>query len=114
MSVMNIKMNDSNIVSLAQLRELVKLSKCAEFKSTSTKEETYKWIEEALMKFRYFSLRSKKERGIVLSYIKQMTGLSRGHVKKLVKRKKSNGQSSGSLIHDIIFQKYMAPMILPG
>ena len=89
---MNIKMNDSNIVSLAQLRELVKLSKCAEFKSTSTKEETYKWIEEALMKFRYFSLRSKKERGIVLSYIKQMTGLSRGHVKKLVKRKKSNGR----------------------
>lgn len=89
---MNIKMNDTNIVSVAQLRELVKLSACAEFSSTSTKKETYKWIEEALMKFRYFSLKSKKERGIVLSFIKQMTGLSRGHVKKLVRRKKKNGR----------------------
>jgi len=89
---MHIKMNDSNIVSVAQLREFVKLSKCAEFTSTSTKEETYKWIEEALMKFRYFSLKSKKEKGIVLSYIKQMTGMSRGHVKKLMRKKRRNGR----------------------
>ena len=92
MGAMNIKMNDANIGSVAQLRELVKFTNRVEFKSSSTKEETYKWIEEALMKFRYFSLKSKKERGIVLSYIKQMTGLSRGHVKKLVKRKKRNGR----------------------
>lgn len=92
MGAMLIKMNDANIVSVAQLREFVKLSKCAEFKSSSTKEETYEWIEDALMKFRYFSLRSKKEKTIVLSYIKQMTGLSRGHIKKLVKRKKRNGR----------------------
>lgn len=89
---MLIKMNDANIVSVAQLRELVKFSKCAEFKSSSTKEETYQWIEEAIGKFRYFSLRSKKEKTIVLSYLKQMTGLSRGHIKKLVKRKKRNGR----------------------
>lgn len=92
MGIMHIKMNDSNIVSVTQLREFVKLSKCAEFSSSSTKEETYKWIEEALMKFRYFSLKSRKEKGIVLSYIKQMTGLSRGHVKKLVRKKKRNGR----------------------
>ncbi len=92
MGAMLIKMNDANIVSVAQLKEFVKLSKCAEFKSSSTKEETYQWIEEALGKFRYFSLRSKKEKTIVLSYLKQMTGLSRGHIKKLVKRKKRNGR----------------------
>jgi hypothetical protein len=92
MSAMQIKMNDSNIVSVAQLREFVKLSKCAEFSSSSTKEEMYKWIEEVLMRFRYFSLKKKKERGIVVSYLKQMTGLSRGHVKKLIKRKKRNGR----------------------
>ena len=89
---MLIKMHDANIVSVAQLKEFVKLSKCAEFKSSSTKEETYRWIEEALGKFRYFSLRSKKEKTIVLSYLKQMTGLSRGHIKKLVKRKKRCGR----------------------
>lgn len=92
MGIMHIKMNDTNIVSVAQLRELVKLTKCAEFSSSSTKEETYKWIEEVLMKFRYFSLKKKKERGIVISYIKKFTGMSRGHVKKLIKRKKRNGR----------------------
>ncbi len=92
MSAMNIKMNDSNIVSVAQLRELVKLTSKIEFNSSSTKEETYKWIEEILGRLRYFSLKKKKERGIVISYLKQMTGLSRGHVKKLIKRKKRNGR----------------------
>lgn len=92
MGAMLIKMNDANIVSVAQLKEFVKLSNCAEFKSSSTKEDTYRWIEEALGKFRYFSLRSKKEKTVVLSYLKQMTGLSRGHIKKLVKRKKRNGK----------------------
>lgn len=91
MDAMRITMNDSHIVSVAQLRELVKFTNRVEFRSTS-KEETYQWIEEALGKFRYFSLRSKKEKTIVLSYIKQMTGLSRGHVKKLVKRKKRSGR----------------------
>ena len=92
MSAMQIKMNDSNIVSVAQLRELVKLTSKIEFNSSSTKEEMYKWIEEVLMRLRYFSLKKKKERGIVISYLKQMTGLSRGHMKKLIKRKRKNGR----------------------
>ena len=92
MSAMNIKMNDSNIVSVAQLRELVKLTGKIEFNSSSTKEEMYKWIEEVLGRLRYFSLKKKKERGIVISYIRHMTGLSRGHVKKLIKRKRRNGR----------------------
>lgn len=89
---MQIKMNDSNIVSVAQLREVVKLTSKIEFNSSSTKEEMYKWIEEVLGRLRYFSLKKKKERGIVISFIKQMTGLSRNHVKKLIKRKKRNGR----------------------
>lgn len=92
MSVMQIKMNDSNIVSVAQLRELVKLTAKIEFTSSSTKEEMYKWIEEVLGRVRYFSLKRKKERSIVISYLRQMTGLSRGHVKKLIKRKRKNGR----------------------
>ncbi len=91
MDAMHIIMNDAHIVSVAQLRELVKFTNRVEFRSAS-KEEMYRWIEEALGKFRYFSLRSKKEKTIVLSYLKQMTGLSRGHIKKLVKRKKRNGR----------------------
>jgi transposase len=85
-------MNDSNIRSVAQLRELLKLTNRVEFTSSSTIEEMYKWIEDVLGRLRYFSLKKKKERSIVISFIKQMTGLSRGHVKKLIKRKKRNGR----------------------
>ena len=92
MSAMQIKMNDSNIVSVAQLRELVKLTNRVEFSSSSTKEEIYEWIEEVLMRLGYFSLKKKKERGIVISYLRQMTKLSRGHVKKLIKIKKKSGR----------------------
>ena len=92
MSAMNIKMDDSNIRSVAQLRELVKLTNHVQFTSSSTTEEMYKWIEEVLGRLRYFSLKKKKERGIVISFIRQMTGLSRGHVKKLIKRKKKSGR----------------------
>src|SRR3989344_6008061 len=91
MDAMHIIMNDANVVSVAQLRELLKFTNRVEFKSSS-KEETYWWMEEALGKFRYFSLRSKKEKTTVLSYLKQMTGLSRGHIKKLVERKKRSGK----------------------
>lgn len=90
-SCMTIKMNDTNVRSVAQLRELVKFTNRVEFKSSS-KEEMYGWVNECLSKFRYFSLQSKKDKGIILSYITQMTGLSRGHVKKLVKRKKEKGK----------------------
>jgi len=92
MSAMQIKMNDSNIVSVAQLSEVVKLTNKIEFNSSSTKEEMYKWVEEVLGRLRYFSLKKKKDRGIVISFIKQMTGLSRSHVKKLIKRKRRNGR----------------------
>jgi transposase InsO family protein len=92
MGIMNITMKDTDVCSITQLKELVKFGKQIEFESTNI-EERYKWIATALGKFRYFDKRTtKKDRGIVLSYIVTMTGLSRSHIKSLVRRKKKVGK----------------------
>ena len=83
-------MEDDHITSVAQLKELVKFGKSVEFNSLG-KGDTYKWINHALGKFRYFS-ESKKNRGIIKNYIVVMTGYSDDQVKKLIKRKKVYGR----------------------
>jgi hypothetical protein len=87
---MTINMEDDHIISVTQLKELVKFGKCVKFNSQG-KAETYKWIEIALGKFRYFS-ESKKNRGIIKNYIVVMTGYSDDQIKKLISRKKKFGK----------------------
>ena len=85
-------MKDTDVCSITQLKELVKFGKQIEFESTNI-EERYAWIADALGKFRYFDRKTtKKGRGIILSYIVTMTGLSRSHVKSLARRKKKVGK----------------------
>jgi hypothetical protein len=84
-------MNDDHLISVAQLQEFAKLSNSAKFKSSSGKVETYEWINATLGKFRYRSLR-KKEKSIVKTYIRKMTGYSDGAVDKLITRKKKFGK----------------------
>lgn len=83
-------MNDDHIVSIAQLKELGKLTSKVHFISNNKKEK-YEWVGRTLTKFRYFSL-SKKERGVVQQYIREMTGLSRSQVNILIGRKKKTGR----------------------
>jgi hypothetical protein len=87
---MTMDMDDSHIMSVAQLTELVKFGKSVRFNS-SNKQETYEWIGRTLGRFRYFS-ESKNNRGIIKNYITTMTGYSEGQVDKLIKRKKEHGK----------------------
>lgn len=87
---MTLGMNDDNVVSIAQLREFLKLSQGAKFSSVS-REETYEWIGKTLGKFRYFS-ESRKNRGVVKTYIRTMTGYSETQVDRLIARKRKTGR----------------------
>jgi len=49
---MKINMDDSCIISIAQIKEFLKLNGDIHFKAVSKKEK-YQWIENALIKFRY-------------------------------------------------------------
>jgi len=83
-------MNDSHIVSIAQIKEFLKLNDSIQFKSVSKKERN-RWLENVLTRFRYFGLK-KKEKISVKKYITQMTGLSDSQLTRLIARKKKFGK----------------------
>ncbi len=79
---MNIIMQDEHINNINQLKEIIKVTKRIEFKANVLKEK-YKWIDEVLGRFRYFSLR-KKDRTIIRRYLGVMTGLKKAQITRLV------------------------------
>jgi predicted DNA-binding transcriptional regulator AlpA len=86
---MTINMTDSHASSVAQIKAFLKVDSGIRFKAV-LKKEMYSWINDALTKFRYFSLK-KKDRGIVRRYITLMTGLSKSQVDRLISKKKKFG-----------------------
>lgn len=89
---MDIIMKDERIASIAQLQEFLKavdgaVTFSSETKGNKNKQKRYEWIGRTLGKFRYGKLK-KKEKGIVLKYLKQVTRLSTNHLKKLIARKR--------------------------
>lgn len=89
---MNIAMNDERIVSIAQSQEFLKgvdgaVTFSSETKGNKNKQKMYEWVGRTLGKFRYGKLK-KKEKGIVIKYLRRVTKLSVGHLKKLIARKK--------------------------
>lgn len=87
---MTIGMNDDNIVSIAQLREFLKLSNRATFSRTD-RDEAYEWIGQALGKFGYHRL-VKKDKGVVRAYIRRVTGYSDTQLDRLIQRKREIGR----------------------
>ena len=83
-------MTDSHIVSLAQIKEFIKVDSAIKFEAVSNQEK-YDWINDTLNKFSYFKSK-KKERGIVRQYIMKMTGLSKSQLTELIARKKKFGK----------------------
>lgn len=104
---MTITMNDSHIVSIAQIKQFIKVDSAIKFKAVSKKEQ-YKWIDDALTKFRYFGLR-KKDKGIIRKYIAKMTGLSQSQLTKIISRKKKFGKVFYSLTARHKFDRKYTP-----
>ena len=88
---MTTKMEYTNTTSLAHLAEIVKFSKGIKFTSTSSKKEIYQWIDETLRRFKYFKER-KKNKTIIKTYLKNITGYSDSQIDTLIGRKKSSGK----------------------
>jgi transposase InsO family protein len=89
---MTLTMDDKKITEVSQLAAFATLPREFEFRGKN-KEEVYQWISEVLDRFRYFSRRTtKKERGWIIAYIRQVTGYSKIQVKKLIRRKRQTGR----------------------
>lgn len=78
------------MVSIAQIKEFIKVSKDIEFRGARRKEK-YAWIEEVLLRFRYFSL-TKREKSVLKQYIMKMTGFSDAQLTRLIAKKKKVGK----------------------
>lgn len=82
-------MHDDHVMSLAQLREFVKLSNSATFSRVNV-EESYQWVGRTLGKFRYQRLQ-KKEKSVVKKYLMMVTGYSDTQIDRLIFKKKVSG-----------------------
>jgi hypothetical protein len=76
--MMVVMMNDSNLSSMSQLKNFLSESEGIEFNRKNQKE-VYSWIEETLIRFQYAIL-SKKEKGLIRSYLMKITGYSRSQL----------------------------------
>ena len=69
---MNISMDDSRIVNISELKAFLTSSKKMVLKMETT-DEKYKFINKVIKRFKYRRL-SRKEKHIVLVYLKKVTG----------------------------------------
>ena len=85
-----LNMDDSRMVSIPQVEAFIKVGTHIDFHGAGAKD-TYQWVEEVLLRFRYFSCR-KKEKSVIREYIRTATGYSRSRVTRLVGKKKRFGK----------------------
>lgn len=90
-SMNTITMQDSDIITINQIKAFLKLDTAFQF-SVSTKQERYRWIEDVLRKFGYHSLKRKKEKMAVRRYIRKVAGISKAQVSRLIKKQKRTGK----------------------
>lgn len=83
-------MNDSHMVSIAQIQAFTKVAKTIEFRGASKKEK-YAWVEEVLRRFRYRTLR-KKEKSVLKQYLRDMTGYGHAQISRLIKKQRKKGK----------------------
>ena len=82
-------MNDSEAVTLEQVEKFLKASKGWKFKGL-TRDEKYKWVDGAIRRFKYYSLK-KKEKGMLRRYMMLITGFRDAQLDRLIQQKLSTG-----------------------
>jgi hypothetical protein len=83
-------MNDTQLETLDQIRQFLEGTEAISFQIES-KDARYRWIQHALVKFRYMTL-SKANKGLITRYIRKMTGYSLAQVKRLIKQYRKHGR----------------------
>src|SRR5262249_49048981 len=76
-------MGDAESLSREQIREFLKSSEPIEFAGCG-REEKYAWVERVLRAQSYGEL-GKRERGIVRSYVRKVTGMSAAQATRLIR-----------------------------
>ena len=83
-------MNDRQLQTVERVREFLEGSEAVEFRGLTAKEK-YCWIEEVLIRFKYYRLK-RGEKAVIRRYIEKVTGYSRSQVSRLIAEYKRTGQ----------------------
>ena len=86
---MVIDMNEAQVRSLEQLRQVLTGTQALEFRRAQDDEGRYGWIEQVLRRLGYRQL-GRADRGAVLAYLQRLSGYSRAQVTRLVARWMTN------------------------
>ena len=82
---MVIDMNEAQVRTLEQVRQVVAGTQALEFRGAEDDEGRYAWIEQVLRRFEYRRL-GRADKGAVLAYLQHLSGYSRAQVTRLVSR----------------------------
>jgi len=86
---MVIDMNESKLCTIEQIEQFLRASTLVEFSSHGDDTERYVHISRVLKRFDY-PQRNKRERGVLLEYLRHTSGYSRPQVTRLVARWRAN------------------------
>ena len=79
------------LTTLAHLKEFLAATQPVAFSVLSTKDECYQWIQATLLKFEYLTF-SRPQKGLVLRYLRKMSGYSRQQLTRLIHRYRQTGR----------------------
>jgi hypothetical protein len=82
---MVIDMNEAQVRTLEQVRQVLDGTQALEFRAAEEDEQRYAWIEQVLRRLGYRQL-GRSDRGAVLAYLQRLSGYSRAQVRRLVSK----------------------------
>ena len=82
---MVIDMNEAQVRSVEQMRQVLQGTQALQFRAAQDDEGRYEWIDAVLRRLGYRQLK-RGDRGVVLAYLRRLSGYSRAQVTRLVSR----------------------------
>ena len=76
-------MNFEDLTTTSQLEDFLMGVQAVAFGVIGSKDERYKWVQDFLVRFRYYAL-LKSQKGVVIQCIVKMSGYSRQQVTRLI------------------------------
>ena len=87
--VMNDERLQERLQAIGQVKQFLAGSEGVDFSGVSV-EGRYRWIETALVRFKYYQL-ERAEKGVIRRYIEKVSGYSRAQVSRLIREYKQKG-----------------------
>ena len=91
---MVIDMNETQVRTLEQVRQVLEGTQALEFRRAKDDEGCYGWIDAVLRRFDYRQL-PRGDRAPVLAYLQRLSGYSRAQITRLVSRWVAGTQTAG-------------------